>query len=213
MSSCFSTLEPLYALLSTREKKQSKKFFTANLRNRYIVARALLRSILAKHLGTLPQEIEFVRNRYGKPFVSGVKNIEFNMSHSYDYVCYAITSGMSVGLDIEFYNKEKNIFNIAQSVFTNQELSLFLSLSNFERQDLFFNIWTKKEAIIKALGLGLAYPMEKVNTIENKNKSYVSLSTERYYLHSLNNINSGYKAHLAVKDESDIIINNQIISN
>lgn len=205
INSYFNSLKFLYSLLSTQEKIQSEKFFTINLSNRYIVTRAVLRSILAEYLGTIPQDIEFIRNSYGKPFVRGA-NIEFNMSHSYNSAYYAITSDFSVGIDVEFYNKGKNIFNIAKSVFSIDELEFFLNLSDLKRQEFFFNVWTKKEAVIKAMGLGLAYPMEKVNTMLDKKKGYIGLSEDRYYLHTLNSSNA-YKAHLVVKNKEDIVIN------
>lgn len=210
ISSYFNSLKFLYSLLSTQEKIQSKKFFTINLSNRYIVTRAVLRSILAEYLGTRPQDIEFVKNSYGKPFVKGA-NIEFNMSHSYNSAYYAITFDFSVGVDVEFYNKGKNIFNIAKNVFSTDELEFFLNLPDLKRQEFFFNVWTKKEAVIKAMGLGLSYPMEKVNTMLNKKKGYIDLSEDRYYLHTLNSSND-YKAHLVAKNKEDIVINQQLFS-
>jgi 4'-phosphopantetheinyl transferase len=203
ISSYLNALEALYSLLSTQEKIQSKKFFTINLSNRYIVTRAVLRSILAEHLGTMSQDIEFVRNSYGKPFVKGV-DIEFNMSHSYDAAYYAVASDFSVGIDVELYNEDKNIFDIAKSVFSADELARFLSLPDLKRKDFFFNAWTKKEAAIKAMGLGLAYPMEKVNTMQEKREGHMDLSGDKYYLHALNS-NSNYKAHLVVKNKVDIV--------
>jgi 4'-phosphopantetheinyl transferase len=173
-----------------------------------VVTRAVLRSILAKYLGTEPQHIEFTRNSYGKPFVKGA-NIEFNMSHSYNSAYYAITSDFSVGIDVEFYNKEKNIFNIAKSVFSNDELNFFLNLPTLQRQEFFFNAWTKKEAVIKAMGLGLAYPMEKVDTILEKRKGHIELSKDKYYLHALDT-SRDYKAHLVAKNERDIVIDQQL---
>jgi len=207
ISTYLCALEYLYSLLSKKEKIQSQKFFTVNLSNKYIVTRAILRSILAKHLKIVPQDIEFVKNSYGKPFVRGVK-IEFNMSHSHDFACYAIGADFSIGIDIEFYNKEKNIFNIAESVFNANELEFFLDLPSIERQEFFFTTWTKKEAVIKAMGLGLAYPMEQVDTILEKRVGYIGLSGDRYYLHALNS-NNQYKAYLAVKNKSDILVNQQ----
>jgi len=203
----FRFIKSLLSVLSTREKKQSERFFTKNLSEKYIVTRAILRNILSQHLGIAPQDVEFVRNSYGKPFVRDTE-IEFNMSHSYNSVYYAIAHNFSVGIDVEFYNREKAIFNIAKSVFSEDELLFFLSLSNVKRQEFFFDTWTKKEAVIKAMGLGLAYPMEKVNTMLEKNIGYIKLFQDQYYVHALNSSNS-YKAHLVVKNEEDIVINQQ----
>lgn len=209
ISHYLNSLKWLYSLLSAKEKAQSKKFFTVDLTNRYIITRAVLRNILAKHLGTLPQDLEFVRNSYGKPFVRGV-DLEFNMSHSRDSAYYTVAVDFSVGIDVEFYNRKKDIFNIAQNVFSSHELDFFLNLSKLKRQDFFFNTWTKKEAVIKAMGLGLAYPMEKVDTMLEKNSQYVNISGDRYYLHNLNS-SDDYKSHLAVKNNSDIVVNQELL--
>lgn len=204
ISNLLPSVHSLYRLLSNKEQIQSKRFFTSNLSNRYIVTRAILRSILSTYIGTTYKDIEFVRNIYGKPYVKGI-GIEFNMSHSYDSAYYAITSNFAVGIDVEFYNQQKNIVNIAKSVFSIRELDYFFNLSQCKRQEFFFNTWTKKEAVIKAMGLGLAYPMENVDTIIYKDLGYIKLSKDIYYLHDLTS-ESRYQVHLVVKNVNDIVI-------
>lgn len=204
-STYLSASDFLYSFLSKEEKTQSQKFFTSDLGNKYIITRAVLRAILSKYLKISPQEIVFTTNGYGKPFVQG-SNIEFNMSHSRDCVYYAIAYGFAVGIDVEFYDREKNIFNLIKGVFSSNELEFFLNLPDFALQDFFFTTWTKKEATIKAMGLGLAYPMEQVDTILESRIGYIPLSESRYYLHALKT-NDQYKAHLVVQNRRDTLVN------
>lgn len=203
-------LKELYNLLSVQEKAQSSKFITSALSNNYIITRAVLRSILAKYLNIIPQDIEFITNRYGKPSVKG-SDIKFNMSHSVKSAYYAVSASFDLGIDVEFFNIKKNIFDIAKSVFSTTEFDYFIKLSNDERQEFFFEAWTKKEAMIKAVGLGLSYPMEEVDTLKMGDNNCLELFGTQYYLYKLSS-NECYRAHLVVKDQIDIVIEQQLIS-
>ena len=208
-SDYLQNLKELYNLLSVREKIQSTKFITPSLSNRYIITRAALRGILAKHLNVIPQDIEFITNSYGKPSVKG-NSIKFNMSHSIEMAYYAVSISFDLGIDVEFFNRKKNIFDIAKSVFSTTEFDFFIKLSNDERQEFFFETWVKKEAMIKAVGLGLSYPMKEVDTLQMHNNHSLELCGSQYYLYRLASDNF-YKAYLVVKDQENISIEQQFM--
>lgn len=202
-------LEELYSFLSTQERSQSSKFITSALSNNYIITRAVLRCILAKSLKIKPQEIKFLTNPYGKPSVEG-SVIKFNMSHSVNSAYYGVSDDFDLGIDVEFFNVKKNIFDIAKSVFSTREFCYFVNLSSEGQQKFFFEAWTKKEAMIKALGLGLSYPMEKVDTLNMKNSNCLELLGERYYLYKLHSTEY-YRAHLVIKNRMDVKINQGLL--
>lgn len=78
-------------------------------------------------------------------------------------VCYVIAFNNKVGVDIEFYNTTIDIIGMLELVFTKKEVELIMSLDIDEQYKTFYKFWTKKEALVKAVGKGLYYP---INTIE-----------------------------------------------
>ena len=151
--------------LSAKEQEQAKKYCTSLLRDRYIISHGILRYILSYYAKELPQNLEFTHNKYGKPFLKKT-NIQFNMSHSHNIVCYAIAFNYKVGIDIEYHNDVLNVMELLELVFTPQEVRLFNTFACETKMKTFYSHWTKKESLVKAIGKGLAYP---INTIETLN--------------------------------------------
>ena len=89
-----------------------------------------------------------------------------------------------VGIDIEWKEKIINFQEIAEFVFSPTEINIFNKLNPEEQFHAFYDIWTKKEAIIKAIGQGLYYPLKAIdimNSIKNNNVCYVANETTYYY--------------------------------
>jgi 4'-phosphopantetheinyl transferase len=145
--------------LSADEIQRASRFRFDQDRERFIVAHASLRGILARHLQAEPSRLEFSTNEYGKPFLPG-SEIEFNLSHSGDYALIAVTRGRDVGVDIEQIRAEVEIESLAARYFSSVEVSELLALPLEQRTIGFFNCWTRKEAYIKARGLGLSLPLD-----------------------------------------------------
>jgi 4'-phosphopantetheinyl transferase len=124
-------------------------------------------------------------NEFGKPFLGDDSRIQFNMSHSKDRAAYIISLDHQVGIDIEWKDKKIDISGVSKLVLTPAEVSSFNKLSLEERFNTFYNIWTKKEAIIKAIGQGLSYSIRKIevmNSSSSKRKYYKSKNNKYYYL-------------------------------
>lgn len=147
-------------LLTQEELKRATKFFKPQDAERFILCRALLRQILGDYLTADPAVLSFEHNGNGKPFLAD-EELEFNVSHSRDRLLIAVTSGRAVGVDIEFRRSGINMNAIATRWFAPEERDFFQSLpalSSVERETpeyAFFDIWTKKEAYVKALGIGI----------------------------------------------------------
>ena len=124
-------------------------------------------------------------NQFGKPFLKDTNcRVQFNMSHSKDYAAYIIALDSLVGIDIEWKDKTVNFQEIIELVFSPTEINIFNKLSSAEQFRAFYDIWTKKEAIIKAIGQGLSYPIKTIeimNSIKNNNTYYVANETTYYY--------------------------------
>lgn len=150
-------LDQLMQTLSADEQDRVGRLRFAPHRCRAIASRGILRSILAGYLNCNPEIIKFQYGTQGKPRVdaSPVASLEFNLSHSKDLIVCAIAL-QPVGIDVEFFREMTDCDPLIKRYFSVQEQGLLDSLPFEARQRAFFDYWTGKEAILKALGLGLS---------------------------------------------------------
>lgn len=148
----------LAATLSPDERDRAQRFHFERDRNRFVVARGLLRELIGKYLQQDPAAIEFSYGPHGKPALSGPggsNGFSFNLAHSADLVLYAFAKNRTLGIDVERINPESAGENIAQRYFSAREVSDLRTLPPEARVRAFFDGWTRKEAYLKALGSGL----------------------------------------------------------
>jgi 4'-phosphopantetheinyl transferase len=118
----------------------------------------MLRDILGRYLGVGAGQVEFTLDQYGKPSLGGEGargDLRFNMSHSGELALYAVAAGRDVGVDVECTGREFDFDGIAERFFSPAEAAEIQALAAGQRAQAFFNCWTRKEAYIKARGLGL----------------------------------------------------------
>jgi 4'-phosphopantetheinyl transferase len=152
------------ALLDDDERMRAARFRFPEHRNRFTVARGALRTILGRYLELEPAALEFSFGRYGKPALTeGFTNhtINFNLSHSGEFMLLAVTSGREVGIDIELVNQEFATTEVAERFFSHREILSLRSQATQLQTEGFFNCWTRKEAYIKARGEGLSLPLDQ----------------------------------------------------
>jgi 4'-phosphopantetheinyl transferase len=155
LSNFLSELNELTILLSPDELQRANRFRFTIHRNRFIIARAMLRKILNLYIMTPAQKIIFTLGEHGKPYLNdNPLNVQFNVSHSHDIAVYAITQQYEVGIDIE---KIESIYrnDVAKRFFSSQEYSMLETLPFNQQIIAFYHLWARKEAVIKALGKGL----------------------------------------------------------
>jgi 4'-phosphopantetheinyl transferase len=155
-------LHELQATLSADELTRAARFHFARDRDRFIAAHAIVRDILARYLQASPAALEFSNNEYGKPALAGNwrDGPRFNLSHSGELVVIAIARDREVGVDVEQYAPNRADLAVAEHYFSPAELARLRALPEDVRPRAFFNCWTRKEAYIKALGMGLAVPLD-----------------------------------------------------
>ncbi len=144
----------LSTILAPDEQKRADRFRFPIHRNRFIVARATLRQILARYLNLEPQKIQFQYSDRGKPSLIDNK-IEFNLSHSQDLAIYGFTKNRKIGVDLEYLKDMPDAENLAKRFFCDREYQAISSFQPPDKQTAFFKIWTAKEAYLKATGVGL----------------------------------------------------------
>jgi 4'-phosphopantetheinyl transferase len=148
--------------LSSDEQMRAERFRFAHDRRRYIVAHGMMRAILADYLDMTPQQIRFVTGDYGKPALAPDQGqIDFNLSHSEDLAIVACTYNRELGVDIEYMRPLDEIDLIAAHFFAPAERAVLLQMAEEQKLQAFYACWTHKEAYIKAIGLGLAMPLDR----------------------------------------------------
>ena len=154
----------LRGLLSSDESARATAFRFERDRRRFVAARAFLRTILSLYLDCSPTELHFKYTEYGKPALINFQvnaNLTFNLAHSGELALYAITLERAIGVDIEQIRQEFADDEIARRFFSAREASRLFSLPANDRLRAFFDCWTRKEAFIKAKGLGLSLPLDQ----------------------------------------------------
>jgi len=158
-----SEVTRLRALLSDEERARADRFHFTKDRRHFTVARGLLRTLVARYTDRRPELVSFTYNAYGKPSLStedAGASLRFNLSHSKGLALYAFARGREVGVDVEFSREEFAGEEIAARFFSPAEVAVLRALPAEEKTRAFFNCWTRKEAYIKAHGLGLSLPLE-----------------------------------------------------
>jgi 4'-phosphopantetheinyl transferase len=152
-----------HGLLSADERDQAGRFHFKKDRDRYIVRHGILRIILGHYLNVAPGLIRFKYGKNSKPALAdgpGRGKLYFNLSHSRGMVLYAFTSEREIGVDIEYIRNIPDMEQIVERFFSAREKTVFRALSKSRKREAFFNCWTRKEALIKATGEGLSYPLD-----------------------------------------------------
>lgn len=145
-------------LLSPDEVARADRFHFEKDRQHYTAARSGMRSILSGYLGLRPQAVRFSYCKHGKPQLAGREtgsSLQFNLSHSDKYAVLAVARHMHLGVDIEYMKPDVAVDEIASSFFSPLEYRTLLALPAEHRLSAFYRCWTRKEAYVKAKGLGL----------------------------------------------------------
>jgi 4'-phosphopantetheinyl transferase len=153
------------SVLSADEQERSRRFRFAEHRDRWQIARGLLRLLLARYCGAAPADFRFTYNAHGKPEVPG-GGVHFNSSHSGEFVALAFTRAGAVGVDIEQMRDDMvRREEIARKYFAPGEQEQLNALPASRRARAFFDFWTRKEAFVKARGEGLFSGLDRFETL------------------------------------------------
>jgi len=150
-------------LLDEVESKRAASFKTAALRAVFVAAHASLRKILAALLGVNPKSLVFNVNEWGKPSLCHpCCDLDFNISHSANRILIAVSSAGPVGVDIEKILPEPP-YEVALIAFSQNERAALERLPAARRGNVFYDLWTRKEALVKAMGLGLDIELQDID--------------------------------------------------
>lgn len=189
-------LNCFYPYLSPMEIKRSKRFIKKSDERTYVITHALVNRKISEllNLDFNKFSINYFENK--KPYVER-STIDFNLSHSSDYFAFAISGyeNIIVGVDIEVLREDLGIEPIVNNYFHENEISYVLN-GDFDRlaqHQRFYEIWTRKEAFLKMLGIGLTEKLSEIDMspgereiIIQDNNSFDNHSFSNTYVYTLN---------------------------
>jgi 4'-phosphopantetheinyl transferase len=153
------TVEQLATALDDEERARAGRFHAERDRRRYIVAHAFMRDVLARYAGASTAALRFGTGRHGKPYLKSPalpNPLEFNLSHSGDLALLAVAWARPVGVDVEAARTGFDFLEVAEMVFSPAERRTLVEATGPARADAFYACWSRKEAYIKATGIGVA---------------------------------------------------------
>ncbi len=176
--------ERYHALLDREELARAERFRFATDRNRYILGHGLLRETLGRYLGRSAKDLVLLRGEFGKPFLDG-HPVHFNLSDTKDAVLLAL-SQHPIGADIETMNRSTDHERVADHYFTPPEVASIAEAENGKRR--FLELWTRKEAVLKACGVGLMDDLHSLevgaalNRMKISHPDFVRLAAAEYHV-------------------------------
>jgi 4'-phosphopantetheinyl transferase len=150
--------------LSPDERTRHARLIFERDRRDFAVAHALLRQMLSAHVDRPPREWTFVPGPHGKPMLEPEASgctLSFNLAHTHGLVTCAITTGTDIGIDVEPIDRGGAALELAQRYFSSVEVAEIERLTGRARETRFIEIWTLKEAYVKAIGDGLTRPVDE----------------------------------------------------
>ena len=188
-----------WPLLTDDERQHAATFRSSLARDQFVVGHGLLRSVLSSHLGVPPAAVSFKTEPDGKPHLAGTGGggpLQFNLSHSGSVAVLAVATSRTVGVDVEELSRRVDIDGVARRQFTERECGLLADLDETQVASMFFTLWVRKEALIKALGTGFRVP---TRTMDVGLDERVPAHGREWLIRSFA-IAGGYAAAVAIED-------------
>jgi 4'-phosphopantetheinyl transferase len=204
------TYTTLYQTLSSDERERADKFYFMQDRARYVIARGLCRILLGRCLGIAANRLRFEYGTAGKPRLARdfqQSLLHFNVAHSGSIVLVALAYRYDLGVDIERIRTDFDVDEIAQQFLSARERSsLIADVPANGKHEAFFACWTRKEAYLKARGVGLGMPLDAFDVafLPGQKPELLEIrcdpaEVQRWMLVDLD-VTPGYKAALAVEN-------------
>ncbi|ARW81217.1 4'-phosphopantetheinyl transferase family protein [Aeromonas salmonicida] len=147
--------------LSPTERQQWQEIQHPDRRQEFLVSRSLLRCLLAARLQCQASELLFCTHLHGKPALSDPR-WQFNQSHSGDWLVIALCATGQLGVDIEMGRRRRQTLPLARRFYATSEYEWLAALPAEEQDSAFYRLWSRKEAVLKAHGGGIAAGLDKV---------------------------------------------------
>jgi 4'-phosphopantetheinyl transferase len=150
------------SMLSADETAQLGRYRVERARHQFLVARALVRTVLAERLRIEPASVPLRVTSAGRPELDSPQRLDFNVSHTDGLIVLAVTQGTPVGVDVETRDRNVDPIKLSRRFFTPDEHAAILAADDDRRRERFITLWTLKEAFLKARGAGLTEPLHSI---------------------------------------------------
>lgn len=175
------------AVLDASELDRAERFRFGPDRERFILGHGWLRAMLGKALGMPAADLRFIRGPFGKPQLEGY-DLRFNFSDTKDAVLLGVAKGIDIGIDLETMHRRVDHDAVAGHYFTQDETRHLSELTGDARKRRFLELWTRKEAVLKASGVGIMDDLKELrvldgtNTMQVSHPDFVRLSPPQYHV-------------------------------
>jgi len=175
------------SMLDASERDRAARFRFEPDRERFILGHGWMRGLLGKLLGAPAADLRFVRGPFGKPQLEG-HDLRFNFSDTKDAVLLGVANGIDIGIDLETMHRRVDHEAVAGHYFTPDETQHLSGLTGDERKRRFLELWTRKEAVLKASGVGIMDDLKELrvldgtNTMQVSHPDFVRMSPPQYHV-------------------------------
>jgi len=147
-------------LINEKDIKKGLSFYQTKDQISSLISKYSLRFLLNNYLNLNFKNYDFEFNKYSKPFIPNfinALNLQYNLSHSGEYLLISLNCYDNIGIDIEFMNKKIEIECLKDQFFSKYELDIWKTLKEDEKIEYFYKVWACKESILKGIGMGFSY--------------------------------------------------------
>ncbi|SFL68541.1 4'-phosphopantetheinyl transferase family protein [Methylobacterium pseudosasicola] len=190
------------AVLDADERDRGNRFLRPADRARHRASHAALRLILAEALSLAPAEIRLEAGAGGKPELGGAARgaLDFNLSHSGGRALIGLARGAAIGVDLEEIRPITDALRIARAHFAPDEAAALAALPLSAIDPAFFGLWTRKEAVVKALGTGLLLPLDRFSvSVPPEPPRFLRMAQDGTWTLTSVDCGPGYAATVAVR--------------
>lgn len=168
-----SVVEACRQVLTAEERQRADRFVFDHDRRHHIIAHGVLRHVLSRYCGDSPDSLRFATTGSGKPSIRGralgqtaaasapASSLQFNLTHSDDRALLGVSAGRELGVDLERVRSNVETVDISRHYFFGAEREAIESAVSVMRDMTFFRYWVAKEAVLKAQGVGLGFPLDR----------------------------------------------------
>ena len=162
-----------------------------------------LRQVLARYLPE--KNLQIGRGEFGKPFLSDFKQWQFNVSHSGEKLLIAVSFDMPIGIDIEQIKPRKSLNSLVKKCFAVTEQAYWFELPENKKMNVFYDFWTRKEAVVKGIGRGIAIGLERCEIDANEPNHFLNLPVAEKWFTQKIEISPDYSAAIAMPCDNVIV--------
>ncbi|MCB9169810.1 MAG: 4'-phosphopantetheinyl transferase superfamily protein [Flavobacteriales bacterium] len=184
-----SRMDELRAMLDPSEAARSERFVLDDARERFVLGHGLLREVLGHALDTDPGTIVIQRGPYGKPFLP-TSQVHFNFSDTKDAIAIGISRDQEIGVDVETHHRSVDHHAVSEHYFTPEEVK-DIRTAGADAKARFLELWTRKEAVLKASGVGIMDDLHSLrvdaprNVLTISHDAFIALAAPEYHVRTM----------------------------